>query len=260
MIDITKARLAFKNFLNKYEERVPGFDLKVVHTYHVAENAKLLATKLKLSEEDILLAELIGILHDIGRFEELEVMKSFDSVKFNHATYGTKMLFEDNLIRDFIEDTKYDKIIKVAIENHNKLRIDDNLEEKELIHSKIIRDADKLDNYRVKIEEEAENIFVGIVNSQEEFESSLISDKVYESIKKEECVDIHDRVYPLDYWLCVLAFTFDLNFKETLEIVKENNYISKLIDRFTYTNYESAKKMEEVKLILNNYIDESLTN
>ena len=257
MIDINKSRQAFKDFINQYDEQ-PGYNLKVVHTYHVSSNAKELAEKLNLSKEDIDLAELIGLLHDIGRFEELKVMNGFDSVKFNHAEYGVKMLFTDNLIRNFIEDSTYDEIIKNAISNHNKLKIDDNLDERSMLHSKIIRDADKLDNYRVKIDDPIEEIFAGKVNSKEEVETSPISDKVYETLKQEQCIDIHDRVYPLDYWLCVLAFTFDLNFKETLQIVKDNNYINRIMDRFTCTNKDSIIKLDNIRKILNNYIDKKI--
>ena len=257
MIDINKSRQAFKNFINQYDEQ-PGFNLKVVHTYHVSNNAKELATNLNLSQEDIDLAELIGLLHDIGRFEELKVMNGFDSVKFDHAQYGVKMLFEDNLIRKFIDDSSYDEIIKNAIGNHSRLKIDETLDERSMLHSKIIRDADKLDNYRVKVDESIEEIFAGKVNSKEEVENSPISDKVYETLKQEKCIDIHDRVYPLDYWLCVLAFTFDLNFKETFKIVKDNDYINRIMDRFTCTNPDSIIKLENIRNILNNYIDRNL--
>jgi len=69
MIDIQKARIAFKEFLNRYGDKdTPGFNLKVVHTYHVVDNAITIARKLNLSEEDVCLAELIALLHDIGRF------------------------------------------------------------------------------------------------------------------------------------------------------------------------------------------------
>ena len=257
MIDINKAKKVFEEFISNYETQ-PGHNLKVVHTYHVAENAKELATNLNLSKEDIDLAELIGLLHDIGRFEEIKIMNGFDSIKFNHAEYGVKILFEDNLIRNFIEDSSYDEIIKNAISNHNKLKIDDNLDERSTLHSKIIRDADKLDNYRVKVDEPIEEIFAGKVNSKEEVENSPISDKVYETLKNEKCIDIHDRVYPLDYWLCVLAFTFDLNFKETIKVVKDNNYINRIMDRFNCTNPDSITKLEEIRNILNNYIDRNL--
>ena len=140
----------------------------------------------------------------------------------------------------------------------NKKQIEEGLSDKELLHAKIIRDADKLDNYRVKQEERIENIFPGVVNNKEEMENSLISDNVYNSVMKEECVDIKDRKYPLDYWICVLAFTFDLYFKETLLIVKEKNYIDILIDRFNYNN--SKEEMNKIRNVLNDYVEKKLNN
>ena len=232
--------------------------MKVVHTYHVADNAMMIAKKLELSEEDIQLAGLIGTLHDIGRFDELENLKMFDSVGNDHAMFASKLLFDEGIISNFTDTNKYNNIIKKAIENHNKKTIEDGLSERELLHSKIIRDADKLDNYRVKIEEKIENIFPGICSGNEDIETSPISDVVYNSIIKEECVDTKDRKYPLDYWVCILGFTFDIYFKETIEIIKDNDYINNLVDRFNYTI--SKDKMNEIRNIINNYIKERLTN
>ncbi len=259
MIDIQKARVAFKKFLGRYRDKDSlGFHLKVVHTYHVVENAKEIATKLNLSEEDIHLAELIGLLHDIGRFEEITFLKQFDSVSFDHASYGVKMLFDDNLIRDFIEDNCYDEIIKSAIYNHSRLAIQDGLDDRSLLHSKIIRDADKLDNFRVKQEEKIEAIFPGKVNKKEDLENSILSDKVYETVMQKKCINIHDRITVLDYWVCVLAFIFDLNFKESYQIVKNNNYVNILIDRFQYHDLETRKRMENVRTILNDFVDSKI--
>ena len=259
MIDLQKARIAFKEYISSYDnQNDPGFNLKVVHTYHVVDNAIMISKKLGLSEEDINLAALIGILHDIGRFDELKNLKKFDSVGNDHAMFASKLLFEEGLITKFIDTDKYNNVIKKAIENHNKKQIEEGLSDKELLHAKIIRDADKLDNYRVKQEERIENIFPGVVNNKEELENSLISDNVYNSVMKEECVDIKDRKYPLDYWICVLAFTFDLYFKETLLIVKENNYIDILIDRFNYNN--SKEEMNKIRNVLNDYVEKKLNN
>ena len=86
------------------------------------------------------------------------------------------MLFEKCMIRKFIEDNQYDGIIKKAIENHSKLKIEENLDERTLLHSKIIRDADKIDNYRVKKDEKVEAIFPKRVNKKEDMEESNLSD------------------------------------------------------------------------------------
>ena len=61
-------------------------------------------------------------------------------------------------------------IIKKAIENHSRLEIEENLDERTLLHSKIIRDADKIDNYRVKKDEKVEAIFPKRVNKIEDME------------------------------------------------------------------------------------------
>lgn len=257
MIDLEKAKKAFKDYLQNYDNQDdPGFNLKIVHTYHVVENAENISKALSLSEEDIKLACVIALLHDIGRFDELKNRKRFDSVGNDHALFATKLLFEEGLITQFVDSNEYNNIIKKAIENHNKKFIEKGLNERELLHAKIIRDADKLDNFEVLKTEDIKDRFPGLFNNTEEFENSLISAKVYNSVKNKECVDIKDRVTPLDYWVCVLAFVFDINFNETLSIIKANDYINILIDRFKYT--QSQEIMNDIRRIINNYIDESL--
>ena len=48
------------------------------------------------------------LLHDIGRFKQIKLYDNFiDNMENNdHADYGVKILFEENLIRKFIEDDK----------------------------------------------------------------------------------------------------------------------------------------------------------
>lgn len=125
-------------------------------------------------------------------------------------------------------------------------------------HCKIIRDSDKLDNFRVKEEEKIESIFPKMVNNKEEIENSTMSEAIYNSIKKLECVKLTDRKTPIDYWACVLAFIFDLNFSISYKIVKENNYVNHLIDRFDYKIVDTKEKMEKTREILNSYINEKI--
>jgi len=87
-------------------------------------------------------------------------------------------------------------------------------------------------------------------------ENSIISDKVYDSILNKKLVDIRDRVYPLDYWLCILAFVFDMSYPVTFKMMQENNYINIVIDRFNYKNEEIKSKMENIRCLVNNFIEE----
>lgn len=257
MINIIKSKENFKKFLNSYEIKDnESFKMREKHTYRVAANAKYIAENLNLTKEDIELAELIGLLHDIGRFEELKQTKTTCSNKFDHASYGVKMLFDDGMIRQYIDDDKYDEIIKKAIGNHSKLKIEDGLDDKTQLHSKIIRDADKLDIFYEVQDEKIEVIFPTIVNNVEDMENSLISDSVFETIQKKQCVNTKDRITPLDYWVFILAFTFDLNFNVTLKKLKQKNYINYLVDRFKYKDIITKERMESIRKALNEFIDE----
>ena len=63
---------------------------------------------------------------------------------------------------------------------------------------------------------------------------------------------------PLDYWVCILAFTFDLNFDVTYKIVKDNNYIDILIDRFHYKDTVTKRRIEIIRNIINEFVNEKI--
>lgn len=261
MINLKQCKEIFLNHLDQYEDKsTVGFDLKLKHTFRVMKISKDLCKKKYISREETKLAQVIALLHDIGRFEELLYMKKLDSAKFDHSAVGIKVLFEDNVIDKFNLDKKYYNTIETAVLNHSRKTIPEDLSEEELLQTKIIRDADKLDNFVLKITRKIEECFPGNIQSKSEVEDSLITDKVYKSIMNNECVDVHDRETKLDLFICVLGFVYDLNFKESLEIVKENNYINRIIDRFKYSNNDTLEKMENIRKQLNNYIEEKLRN
>ena len=86
MINIKKAQEEFINFLNSYDDKSKlGFELKQKHTYRVMKLSKVIAEKLNLSKEEVMLSKLIALLHDIGRFDEITFFNQFNIDKFDHA-------------------------------------------------------------------------------------------------------------------------------------------------------------------------------
>ena len=75
---------------------------------------------------------------------------------------------------------------------------------------------------------------------------------------QEKCIINSDRVTPLDFCVRLLAFTFDLNFNVTFQMLKKRNYINNLIDRFDYKNLETKNRMENLRKVINNYIDKKI--
>ena len=56
------------------------------------------------------------------------------------------------------------------------------------------------------------------------------------------------------------VFLHYLNFDVTYNIVKENDYINILIDRFDYKDIDTSIRMENIRNIINKFIDEKITN
>ena len=256
-MDFRMAKEGFKEYLKNYNTEDGSIALKIRHTYEVVKKSEYIAKGLKLDKENIELAKIIALLHDIGRFEQIKEFKAFDDTKIEHAEFGVKVLFGDNLIREFIKEEKYDDIIEKAIYNHNKFKIEGKLSDIELVHCKIIRDADKLDNFRVKQKEKLQDIFPKIYNAKT-INYENISTKVYEDFMKHKCIKLEDRKTIIDYWVCVIAFIFDLNFNISLQYVKENNYIDILVNRIEYKNDDKKQKMEDIRKCAKDYIEEKL--
>lgn len=262
MIDLLNAQKEFKNYLKDYNIEDERVKLKVTHTYGVVDASRYLSNKLNLNEEDTKLSELIALLHDIGRFEQSKVIENVfdkaDTKYFDHAKFGVKILFEDNLIRKFIADSSYDNIIYKAILNHNKYKIEDNLNEKELLHAKLIRDNDKTDNFRVKLTEQL-SIILG-TEDMEKIYSDTISDKIYEDFMNKKQLKIDDRKTYLDSWVSYISFIFDYNFSEGLMYLKENDLVNKMFDKIKYKNSETIERICNMRIVANEYLVERIKN
>ncbi len=246
MIDFEYAKVSFKNYLKDYDSNYGKIELKIRHTYGVVNASEYIAQKLSLNDEDIELAKLIALLHDIGRFEQIKRVDCFiDNKTTDHAILGNEILFKNNLIRNFIKDKQYDDIIYKSILNHNRLNIENTLSDRELLHAKIIRDADKTDNFRVKATDDFENI---IDNTNKEIlENDKISDKIFNNFMDSKVIVSEDRKTHMDFWVSYIAFIFDFNFKAGLEYIQEKNYINKIVDRLDYKNIDTKQKMEMIK-------------
>ena len=249
MIDLNKARETYEKYLSNYDLNIDKIKSKVEHSFRVAKISRTIAKDMNLDEEKQQLAELIGLLHDIGRFKQYEKFKNYKVIsQFDHGDYGAELL--KNEIRKYIETSKYDSIIIKAVKNHNKYKIEENLADEELFFSKLIRDADKID-----ILYECGKIFWK--GEEELINQSILSNEIYKQFKKQESIKIEkDRNYnTIDDMLITLAFTYDINFKESYKYIKEENYINKIMERFNFKNPETKEKIKELINLLNRYIE-----
>ena len=121
-----KSELAFDRYISSYDFSIDPIRYKYYHSYRVQELMGILSDRLNLSRKEKQIAMLIGLLHDIGRFEQVKLYGVCSDISTNvdHADQSVIYLFDEGHIRDFIRDKKYDSVIRDAIKNHNKYEID----------------------------------------------------------------------------------------------------------------------------------------
>lgn len=250
MIDLNKARIAFNEYVSNYNSQIGLIHLKIIHTYEVMNIMNKLCNWLKLNEEDTQLALLIALLHDLGRFEQYRIYQCFEDYKtVDHALLSSELLFKNNLIRKFIDDDQYDNIIKIAIEQHNKYKVDEDInDERTLLFVHLIRDADKLDNFRVKETETMETLFN---ISLEQLEKETISDTVYDQFKNCQLIYGPSRVTHLDMWISYIAFIYDLHYLQSIKYIDDNNWIDRSFNKVQPTTEE--KRYSELKEVMKQF-------
>lgn len=254
MINLEEAKKEFLKYVNQFDVNDERITQKMGHSLRVMENSRKLAQNIGLEEEKINLATLIGLLHDIGRFEQHVMQKKQKDAKFiDHGDLGVEILKKDNYIRKYIHDDKYDTIIFKSIENHSKYKINPQLNKEELFFAKMIRDCDKLDIFY----ETTDLYWRG---QEEKIENCEISDYIFDEFEKQKTIEKNreKQKNELETIISVIAFLFDINFKESFEIIKNEKYIDKIVGRFNYKKEKTKEQMETIKNTANNYIEKKI--
>jgi len=254
MINIEKAKKYYEEYANEYDSKDLKIKLEIEHMYKTSENAKWLAENLRLSTKDVKLAELIGLLHNIGKLEQIRKYKTLmDRDSINHAEYGVEILFKKGLIRKFIDSEKYDEIIKLAILNHNQSKLEKINDAKILLHCKLIRDADKLDIFNMVLTNELERTY-----PLRDYPKEKISELVKEEFKVKNIVTYKNVKSCADLVAMQIALVYDINYLYSLQRIKSENYLENVIKKFDSKDKNTIQDLNELKDIAEKYIQEKI--
>ncbi len=305
-IDRQHVQDVFGKYTDAYDSKDPKIALKIEHTYHVAEVADQVAHSLGLSQEDCDLAWILGMLHDVGRFEQVRRYGTFvDSQSIAHALMSCQVLFpedygvEESVFRampnghfgslsDYLiagdgtgddetevgmegcaDDNKVDTaldeksdgkhkvesdewrhIIKLAISVHSALRIPDDITEREAMFCNILRDADKVDIFRVNVETPLTDI---INTTEEEIRTSCVTADVMPAILEHHVVPRDRKFTAADHIVSHCCLAFELVYKKSREIAVEQGYLKTLTEYVSEnpeTNQVMDKLREQLSLVL----------
>lgn len=192
-------------------------DMKFEHTQKVIFHSAALTASLGLTDPEQILCRAVALLHDLGRFAQFTRYRTFnDSVSVNHATLGLEELERLGWLE--VLPTAQRESIQLAIANHNAVKIDPTLTPQQKIYAMVIRDADKLDIFRV------------LEPMLEPATEAGCSSALLANVLAGKQSLYSDMKTPDDRKILRLSWIYDINFSWTMQKLIAANYVNKVFD------------------------------
>jgi hypothetical protein len=195
-------------------------ELKIEHTARVCDNMRQLGRSLDLTDGQLCLAEAIGLFHDLGRFEQYRRYRTFnDRQSANHACLSIGVLNQTGVL-DSLPPAEKDTIID-AIRFHNAPALPATIPSADAVFMRLIRDADKLDIWRVFADycrhcQRPEPAIVQHLADLPTWEENIVK-----AIAEKHVARFQDMKSLNDFKLLQLSWVFDLNYPETYRLAKK---------------------------------------
>lgn len=202
------------------------FKIKKDHTYRVVANIRSIAGRSGLSGTETGLAKIIALFHDIGRFEQFNRYGTFnDDISENHASIAIRVLHQQHFLSAFDDKTR--KIITGSIENHNIPVLPELEDAGVLLYSRLLRDADKLDIWRLTLDQNV----AFTIQEEEEPAAYRVPDIILSRMRWGQVVLLNHARSMNDFRLLRLSWVVDINFAATFSIIEEKGYIDKILGK-----------------------------
>lgn len=215
-------------FLDGDERSVSMLELKRKHSVLVAGHCRDIAAGLGWPPEDVIVSEAMGILHDIARFSQFAEYGTFqDAVSINHGERGCEIAAGLELVSGLPPDRR--KQLLDGIRHHNARSIPASIDASSLPYLKLIRDADKLDIYRIMSETLASSGLARHLTSALQVEGTdTITAAALADIRARTSVDNSHITSAGDFLLMQLSWVYDINYPQALRLLRESGIIDRI--------------------------------
>jgi hypothetical protein len=218
--------------------------LKKDHTEQTCKEITLIGRTLKLAEADLLLAEAIALFHDVGRFPQWDRYGTFiDRDSEDHARLGLAELTRFRVLDRIAAEEA--ALVEEAVRHHNGKELPSDLAPRPRFFARLLRDADKLDIWRLVIEDRRRR---GDRRRPRPHSRELLRE-----IREGRIPDFDLVQGPGDMQLLRLAWVYDLNFAATCRQVLERGYLQVLFE-----DLEATEDMHELRESLTSFLERRL--
>ncbi|MDD2367474.1 MAG: HD domain-containing protein [Desulfuromonadaceae bacterium] len=216
-------------FLETDDEGKKNIQLKIEHTRKVCDVMELLSSGEKLSENQSFIAYAVALFHDLGRFQQYKRWRTFlDRDSDNHARLAVDIMHEENVLSEI--DQTEQLLIEEAVRFHNLLTPPAVIRSNTRLYINLIRDADKLDIWRVfsellemPPEERASAATLGLPDLPD-----AASDECIKALDSGSIVRLDTIKCVNDFKLLQISWSYDLTYTTSRKLLRERSYIERL--------------------------------
>ncbi len=234
--DLKRFTAWFSDYVSGFYTNDATYDkapaLKEFHTERVVENSVLIADSLGLCQDDRRVAQAAALFHDVGRFPQYARYHTFnDARSVNHARLSLQVLSQHRVMDSL--GAREAGIIATAVGFHNALRLPGKINDNtRMTFLKLLRDADKLDIWRVVTDyyDERET------NPDTVMEMGFASGNnwsapVLSALREKTCVRLETVKTYTDFMLLHASWAFDLNTPRAYSLLKARGYLSRIREK-----------------------------
>ncbi|MDE7204472.1 MAG: HD domain-containing protein [Lachnospiraceae bacterium] len=255
-IDRQKAMAAFGEYTERYDITDEKVKLKIDHTYRVCALCEQIAAQSGFDKDEVELSWLTGLLHDVGRFEQLRRYGTFiDAQSIDHAEFGADILFKEGKIRDYVEDDSEDELLEKAVRCHSAYRVPSNYTQREKKFADLLRDADKIDILKVNVIVPIEEIYNVTTY---DLKHCKVTEEVMQAFYEEHAVLRSLKKTPVDNVVGHISLVYELAYPISCKLVQEQGYLDKLMN-FQSELSETNEQFARIREKMNGYMQEKMT-
>ncbi len=228
----------FRRWFDTYTNRFFGEDecvnehlrMKQEHTERTCREILALAGQLALDDHQKQVAEIVALFHDVGRFSQFAEYRTFnDTRSIDHSHLAVEILRREGVLNVLRRHDR--QWVETAIEHHGRKALPANLNGQGLLFAKLIRDADKIDIFRIVIQlyRRYRADPAGFPWNLELPDEPRYSPEVFQAVLNGKLIE-HTMLQTLnDMMLCKLSWVYDVNFAVTLTRLREEGFLEQTL-------------------------------
>ena len=229
VVNLEGTRGWFEDYAQGFDLSEPMLEMKYRHSYDVMRAGEELVQALGWETAEAGVGVAACLLHDTGRFSQYRDFRTYhDGGSVDHGDRGHAVLTAEFPRR--LADAEARSAILESVRWHNKRELSGDLDERVLPFCRLVRDADKLDVFRLVQRCMAEGREAELLPSHRLGEP--LSEALLDEVEQTGRGSYKNASSMLDYLLIQMTWTLDLNYAPSRDILRESGILTSLRDRF----------------------------